>query len=278
MIEHILNWMKQVEVGEGDLSTESVAPYALHSAGRLVMLNEAMFCGRSVLEKLLEPVGKQVQIDWKCNDGDQLPAGATVYDFSGNGAEILKVRRLIEFITGNLSGLATATRTMAQALKNYGKKLIFGDANAPMFEELERIAFITGGGELLFGSNSERIYLTQNHFAYAGGKPAEVIATVNNEIGAGRKKIKIEVECNTPAQFEELNQLDCDIIHLVGLEHEQLQAVFEDLNPNRKPIVHLRTLGDFRPEYTDYFFRYVAIEELHRVNHYLPVQLIFTGR
>jgi hypothetical protein len=28
MIENILNWLKQVEVGEGDLTTESVAPYA----------------------------------------------------------------------------------------------------------------------------------------------------------------------------------------------------------------------------------------------------------
>lgn len=276
MIENILNWMKQVEVGEGDLSTESVAPYALHSAGRLVMLNEAVFCGRSVLEKLLEPVGKQVQIDWKCNDGDQLPAGATVYDFSGNGAEILKIRRLIEYITGNLSGLATATRIMAQALNKFGKKLVFGNTNNPMFEEPERIAFATGGGELLFGSNAERIYLTQNHFIYAG-KPAEVVTAVNNEIGAGRKKIKIEVECNTPAQFEELNRLDCDIIHLVGFEHEQLRAVFENLNPNRKPIVHLKTLSDFHPEYADYFFRHVAIEELHRVNYYLPVQLIFTS-
>jgi len=276
MIENILNWMKQVEVGEGDLTTESIAPYALHATGRLVMQNAALFCGRSVLEKLLEPVDKQVQIDWQCNDGDQLTAGATVFDFTGNGAEILKIRLIIEYIAGSLSGLATLTQIATRTVDSYGKKLVFGNALSPINEELERIAFVTGGGELLFGSFAERIYLTQNHFAYAG-KPDDVLKTVNDEIGVGRKKIKIEVECNTPEQFEEFNRLDCDVIHLVGLSHEHLQTVFAKLNPNRKPIVHLKTLSDLRPEYSDYFFRYVVIEELHQNYHYLPVKLIFNG-
>ncbi len=266
--------MKQIEVGEGDLSSESVAPYALNASGRLVMQSATLFCGRSVLEKLFEPLGKQVQIEWLCKDGDELAAGATVFNFSGNGAEILKIQRLIENLAGALSGLATTARVAVQTLGNYGKKLVFGTAFSPFSAEMERIAFVIGGGELLFGSYSERIYLTRNHFAYAG-RPAEVLATVNNELGVSRKKIKIEVECNTPEEFEEFNRLDCDVIHLVGMNHKQLQTVFQNLNPNRKPIVHLKTLNDFYPEYADYFFRYVVIEELHRTCQALAVQLVF---
>ncbi|MCK9560255.1 MAG: hypothetical protein M0R44_07400 [Candidatus Marinimicrobia bacterium] len=276
MVEQILNWMKQVEIGEGDLTTESVAPYSLHSAGKLVMLNDALFSGRAVIEKLLESAGQQVKIEWHCEEGAELSADATILTFNGNGAEMLKIRRLLEWLVGSLSGLATATRDSVKFLANHGKKLVAGNSISPVFEEIERSAFTTGGGEMPFIGISERIYLTRNHFIYAG-KPAEVIAGLNNELGEARKKLKIEVEVNDPAQFEEINQLDCDIIHLVGFNRDQLREVFEKLHPNRKPIVHFDKIGDFRPEYADYFFRYVAVEDLHRTRHYLPVKLIFTG-
>ncbi|MFH1214484.1 MAG: hypothetical protein V1681_10370 [Candidatus Neomarinimicrobiota bacterium] len=276
MIERILNWMKMIEVGEGDLTTESVAPYALHSSGRLVMQNDALFSGRTIIEKLLETTGKQLQIDWQCAEGEELKANATIFEFSGNGAEMLKVRRLIEWLAGSLSGLATATHNTVNVLDGFGKKLVAGIAISPIFEEMERLAFTTGGGQMPFHGLADRIYLTQNHFAYAGN-PAKVIAAVSNELGEVRKKIRIETECNNPAQFEELNQLDCDVIHLVGFNHEQLSTVFEQSNPNRKPIVHFETLADFRPEYANYFFRYAAIEELHRTRHYLPAMLIVSN-
>lgn len=276
MIAQILDWMRQVEIGEGDLTTESVALYPLHSSGRLVMQNSALFSGRTVIEKLLVTAGKQLQVEWHCSEGDELSADAPILSFTGNGAEILKIRRLIEWLAGSLSGLATATRDTVKILNNYGKKLVAGHTISPIFETIERIAFTTGGGEMLFSGISERIYLTRNHFIYAG-KPAEIIATLNAELGSVRKKIKIEVEVNNPAQFEEINQLDCDVIHLVGFNHDQLRIVFEQLNPNRKPIVHFEKIADFQPEYADYFFRYAAVEELHRANHYIPVQLIFAG-
>jgi len=267
--------MKQIEIGEGDLTTESVAPYPLHSSGQLVLLNEALFSGRAVIEKLLAGAGEQVQINWHCEEGNELSAEATIFSFNGNGAEILKIRRLLEWLAGNLSGLATATRASVKILGNYGKKLVAGNSLSPIFEEIERLAFTTGGGEMFFTGISERVYLTRNHFAYAG-KPAQVITALSTELGSARKKIKIEVEVNNPAQFEEVNQLDCDVIHLVNFDHDQLCEVFEKLHPNRKPIVHLEKIDDFLPEYADYFFRYVAIEELHRNRHYLPVKLIVT--
>ena len=81
MIEQILNWMKHVEIGEGDLTTESIAPYPLHSSGRLVMSSDTLFSGRAIMEKLLESAGKQLQVAWLCNEGDEIPAGASIFEF-----------------------------------------------------------------------------------------------------------------------------------------------------------------------------------------------------
>lgn len=276
MIEQILNWMKHVEIGEGDLTTESIALYPLHSSGRLVMSSDTLFSGRAIMEKLLESAGEQLQIEWHFDEGDEIPAGATIFKFNGNGAEILKIRRLLEWLASSLSGLATATREVVKFLGDHNKKLVAGNSVSPIFEEFEKIAFTTGGGEMPFSGISQRIYLTQNHFIYAGKPPDEVITTLVDELGVARKKIKIEVEVNDPIQFAEINKLDCDMIHLVDFNDEQLRTVFEKLNPRHKTVVHFVTLADFRPEYDDYFFKYVAVEDLHRTRHYSPARLIFS--
>ncbi|HPC36643.1 MAG TPA: hypothetical protein P5268_06390 [Candidatus Marinimicrobia bacterium] len=276
MVEQILNWMKQIEIGEGDLTTESIALYPFHSSGRLVMSSDALFSGRAIMEKLLESAGEQLQVEWSCNEGDEIPAGATIFNFNGNGAEILKIRRLLEWLAGSLSGLATATHETVKFLGSHNKKLVAGNSVSPIFEEFEKLAFTTGGGEMSNIGISERMYLTRNHFIYVGKPPAEIMTALSDELGSARKKVKIEVEVNDPFQFEEINQLDCDVIHLVDFNEDQLRTVFENLNPSHKTVVHLLTLSDYRPEYDNYFFKYVAIEALHRTRHYLPARLIFS--
>jgi len=271
-IRTVLDWMQRIELGPGDLTTESVSPYALHSAGSLLARAGGIFFGRKVLDVLFENSGKQLLIDWKIEDGDKFQPGDILFQYDGNGAEILKKRRLIQWIVSRMSGIATASKKAFDLLSFHNRQLVQGITLNPIFEVLDSEAFKIGGGSWIRQGLTDSIYITQLHVAYGGGIE-KCLAEVNRDLGDARKAIKIEVEVNTAEQFKVTQEMDYDVLHLVGLSPAQIQRVFEDLNPVKKPVLHLQHLSDFQEKYVKYFFKYCAIEDLHTNIDYLPNEL-----
>lgn len=172
-----------------------------------------------------------------------------------------------------MSGIATATKKTVNFLEKHGKRLITDSKVSPIFEVFDRIAFETGGGIFKRHGLEDTIYITQNHFLYAGGI-SDVLARVIEEIGDARRALKIEIEVNSFDQLVDADKNNCDIIHLVGLDDKQIKEVFEKGDLNKKPILHLNTLNDWRDGYVNYFFRFCAIEELLRDVKYFGSKLI----
>ena len=267
--------MQSIELGPGDLSTETISPYALHSAGLAVSQSNGIFLGRQVLELLFEYSGKQLNVKWKIRDGDPVKSGDIIFEFNGNGADILKNRRLICWVIGRMSGLTASVREAVQLLTSNNKILVQGVSVVPIFEVLDEMAFEAGGGIWNRHGLTDSIYITQGHIGYAGSID-KCLNKLNQELGDTRRTLKIEVEVNTAEQFEKINELDYDILHLVDLSEADIKQVFEKLNPVKKPILHLAKLKDFKNHYADYFFKYCAIEELHRDIRFLSAKIFFT--
>ncbi|MBN2602043.1 MAG: hypothetical protein JXR87_08620 [Candidatus Marinimicrobia bacterium] len=276
-IRTLLNWMQSIELGPGDLTTETISPYALHSEGSAIALFDGLFSGREALEILFEESGRQLAVEWKVCSGDSVKTGDVLFEFNGNGADILKNRRLIHWIIGRMSGMSTAAATASKLLKANGKGLVQGISENPIFDVFDELAFETGGGIWKRHGLTDSIYVTQEHIRYAGSID-KCLSQLNQEIGDTRKTLKIEIEVNTTEQFKRINEMDYDTLHLVGLTDDDIRNVFESLNPVKKPILHLAKLGDFKAHYADYFFKYCAIEELHRNLELLDNRIVFQNK
>ncbi|MBU4444616.1 hypothetical protein KJ656_05975 [bacterium] len=276
LIKTVLDWMQNIEVGPGDLTTESVSPYALHSVGSFISKSDGIFSGRDVLEILFESSGKQLKVEWNVNEGDALKTDDILFEFQGNGIDILQNRRLIQWLIGRMSGIATSTKEASEYLESRGKQLVQGARISPIFEVFDRIAFKTGGGIWKRQGLTDSIYLTQQHAQYVGSIE-KCLKQVNKELGDTRKAIKIEVEVNTAAQFKQINELDYDVMHLIGMASDQIRDIFEKANPLKKPVLHLENLTDFQEKYTDYFFKYCAVEQLHSNIQYLSNEMKIQG-
>jgi len=262
IIADILTWMQTMEIGSGDLTTESVAPYALHTRGFVRTGSDGLFFGRRIIGMLFGDAGSQLNINWAVEELQAVTAGQELFAFEGNGALVLNRQRLIDWIIGRLSGVAGLVRKTADSLNQHGKLLIAGNWVSPVFEALDREAFEAGGGQFGHHGLEDRLYIRPLHIAYAGIQLPEVVARVNSELGPARKAIKIEIEVNNWEQFMIANRCDADVIHLVGLAPEEIDQVFQKGDPRLKPVLHLETLDDFRAHYADYYFRYCAIENL----------------
>lgn len=269
--------MQNIEVGPGDLTTETVSPYALHSVGSFIAKSDGIFSGRSVLEILFESSSKQLKIEWNVNEGDALKTDDILFEFQGNGVDILQNRRLIHWLIGRMSGIATSTKEASEYLKSYSKLLVQGMRISPVFEVFDKIAFETGGGVWKRRGLTDSIYITQQHVQYVGSIE-KCLEQVNKELSDTRKAIKIEVEVNNAEQFKQISELDYDILHLIGLTSDQIRDIFEKANPLKKPVLHLENLTDFKEKYADYFFKYCAVEQLHSNIQYLSNKMKIQGK
>lgn len=277
LLEQLIGWLQRLEIGEGDLTTESVAPHALYVKGEISAGGAGLLCGQEIVDRLLESARPQLELRWLRHDGAQLQDGTVICQLEGNGAEILQNRRLIVYFLERLSGLASATRNAADFLAQYGKKLTASRQTEPFWEIFDRTAYILGGMEIHHQALQDSIYLTPLHFAYAGS-PDAVIRRVGEELGEIRKKYKIEVEVNNLDLLNQVNACDCDVIHLVDFSKEEIQRIFTRVQFNRRPVLHLKRLEDFEPEYADYFFRYTVIEELHLARHVVKMKINFNPK
>jgi len=272
-MSRVLEWMKEIEIGSGDLTTENVSLYPNYIQSELVAIDNGIFSGKEVVEALFSPVEDRVKLHWNLNEGDAIQSQAVLCQIEGNGAEILKVQRLVTWIVARMSGIATATRSAVQFLEKAGKKLAPGANISPIFEVIDRIALETGGCISSKHGLEDAIYVTQNHVKYAGGLE-KALNRLEAEIGDIRKKFRFDVEVNTLDQFKEAQKLDCDAIRVVGFSEEEIRQLFEHTDIVKMPILHLNVISDFQPGFREYFFRYCAIEALAGDVHPLKNRLI----
>ncbi|HTH12890.1 MAG TPA: carboxylating nicotinate-nucleotide diphosphorylase, partial [Spirochaetia bacterium] len=113
-------------------------------------------------------------------------------------------------LLGHLSGIATRTRRLVDAVAGTGATIIDTRKTLPGLRALQKYAVTVGGGRNHRLGLDDAILLKDNHIA-ACGSLTEAVRRVRAGIG---HTVKVEVEVDTLAQFEEALGLEPEIILL----------------------------------------------------------------
>jgi len=135
-------------------------------------------------------------------DGSRIGAGEAVLRVSGPAPAVLGAERtMLNFLT-HLSGIATATRSWADAIAGTGATVRDTRKTTPGLRALQKYAVRCGGGENHRMGLGDAALIKDNHVAAAGGVGAAVRAvhSATRSAGAG---LVIEVECDSVAQVRE---------------------------------------------------------------------------
>jgi len=120
---------------------------------------------------------------------------------------------------GHLSGVATATAALVEAVKGTKARIVCTRKTLPNLRSLQKYAVRCGGGfNHRFGLD-DAVLIKDNHIAAAGGI-APALERVR--VGLGHM-IKIEIEVDTLAQLEEALSLGIDTILLDNMTPENLR-------------------------------------------------------
>lgn len=181
------------DVGEGDHSSLSCIPADAWRKARLLVKEEGVFAGVEIARFVFEEVDESLEMDVMIEDGAMVKPGDVAFTVKGAAQSILKGERLALNIMQRMSGIATRTRKVVDALEGTGAKPLDTRKTTPNMRYFEKLAVRIGGGVNHRFGLYDMIMLKDNHIDYAGGIP-EAMAKVRAYKKEKSLDIPVEVE------------------------------------------------------------------------------------
>lgn len=194
----------------GDLTTDLVfGPDHLSSAVFRARESGVLAGLEPALEAFRQLSGEVVVSDCLA-DGAKLEPGMVIARIAGPTRALLTGERTALNLLSHLSGIATRTRRLVDAVAGTKASIADTRKTLPGLRALQKYAVTVGGGRNHRFGLDDAILLKDNHIA-ACGSLTEAVRRVRTKIG---HTVKIEVEVDTLAQFEEALSLEPEIIML----------------------------------------------------------------
>lgn len=149
-------------------------------------------------------------------DGRAARRGAAVVAVSGPARQVLACERTALNLMSRMSGIATATRRIVDALAGTGVEVLATRKTAPGLRAFDKEAVECGGGRRHRMSLGDAVLIKDNHIAVAGRVGALVRAAAEKR-AAGRGRWAIEAEAETAKEAVDAAAAGADVVMLDNL-------------------------------------------------------------
>ena len=264
------------DIGSGDV-TAALVPAGQRVRGSVVTREEAVLCGRAWAEETFRRLDPQVRLSWHAADGERLGINQVICEIAGPARAVLTGERTALNFLQLLSGTATATRRLVDAVAGTSCRILDTRKTLPGLRTAQKYAVRCGGGDNHRMGLYDRVLIKENHIAAAG--------SLTGAIEAARRsapELTVEVEVESPAELEEALGADPDIIMLDDFSLANLQAAVKLNQARGRPVkleasgsISLETVRAIAATGVDYVSVGALTKHVHAVD--LSMRLEFTG-
>ncbi|HLQ08751.1 MAG TPA: carboxylating nicotinate-nucleotide diphosphorylase [Steroidobacteraceae bacterium] len=264
------------DIGSGDV-TAALVPAGQRVRGSVVTREEAVLCGRAWAEETFRRLDPQVRLSWHAADGERLGINQVICEIAGPARAVLTGERTALNFLQLLSGTATATRRLVDAVAGTSCRILDTRKTLPGLRTAQKYAVRCGGGDNHRMGLYDRVLIKENHIAAAG--------SLTGAIEAARRsapELTVEVEVESPAELEEALGADPDIIMLDDFSLANLQAAVKLNQAHGRPVkleasgsISLETVRAIAATGVDYVSVGALTKHVHAVD--LSMRLEFTG-
>ena len=206
----------------GDLTSQATLTVAAQATASLSAREPGIIAGLDLAAAAFRLVGDGVVFTPRVGDGDSIGIGGVVATVSGPARLVMSAERVALNFLNHLSGIATLTRTYADAVAGTGAQICDTRKTTPGLRAFEKYAVRCGGGANHRYALDDAILIKDNHIAVAGSVTAAYQAA---EAFAGHL-VAIEIEVQTLAELEEALAAGARIVLLDNMDNQTLrQAV-----------------------------------------------------
>ena len=219
-----------------DITSEDISTNAIYKKDRLAEISlyskeDGILAGLDVFKRVFELLDNSVEFTEYKKDGDKVLNKDLILKIRANVKTILSAERTALNYLQRMSGIATYTRKMVEALDDKNILLLDTRKTTPNLRIFEKYAVRVGGGYNHRYNLSDAIMLKDNHIN-AAGSITEAIKLAK-EYSPFIKKIEIEVE--DLKGVEEAVRAGADIIMLDNMDIETTKKAIKIIN--KKAII-----------------------------------------
>lgn len=220
VIEPIVETALREDIGrQGDLTSDAVIDADKTARAQFVARQEGCVAGIDAARTALRLVDPTIKIAVALPDGSTVSPSGTIAHIEGPARSLLTGERVALNFLGHLSGIATATQSIVDAIAGTHAKICCTRKTTPGLRALEKYAVRAGGGVNHRFGLDDGILIKDNHIAVAG--------SIAKAVEAARRRsghmTKIEVEVDTLDQLSEALSTPIDAVLLDNMSTEQLR-------------------------------------------------------
>jgi len=203
----------------GDITSESIIAPEITAQVALVAREAGVIAGLDFARIAFRLIDPEIDFTAHLADGARVSPGTVIANITGPARGILTAERVALNFLGHLSGIASATATIADSIAHTKAKITCTRKTTPGLRFAEKYAVRAGGGANHRFGLDDAILIKDNHIAIAGGITA-AITSARAQIG---HLVKIEVEIDSLDQLDEALAHQPDAILLDNMYPETLR-------------------------------------------------------
>jgi nicotinate-nucleotide pyrophosphorylase (carboxylating) len=193
----VLLALREDLAGGVDVTATATIPPAAIGRGEVVARQTGVVAGTDLVALVYDQVDPRVTVEMYAADGDTVAVGEVLGVVAGPLRSIVTGERTALNLVGHLSGVATATRQLVDAIAGTGCVVRDTRKTLPGLRLLEKAAVAAAGGVNHRLGLSDALLVKDNHVAAAGSIEAAVKAAL--AYGGG---LHVQVEVDTLAELE----------------------------------------------------------------------------
>jgi nicotinate-nucleotide pyrophosphorylase (carboxylating) len=203
----------------GDITTDAIVPEHAEIEAVIAARQPGVVAGLDAALLAFELLDPGLRIETLRADGAQVVRGETVARIAGRARPVLAAERTALNILCRMSGVATATRTLADAIAGAKAKIVCTRKTTPGLRTLEKEAVRLGGGANHRFGLDDAMLIKDNHIAMAGG----VRQALERARAHAGHLVKIELEVDTLDQLAEALEVGVDAVLLDNMAPQTLR-------------------------------------------------------
>ena len=219
-----------------DITSEDISTNAIYKKDRLAEISlyskeDGILAGLDVFKRVFELLDNSVEFTEYKKDGDKILNKDLILKIRADIKIILSAERTALNYLQRMSGIATYTRKMVEALDDKNILLLDTRKTTPNMRIFEKYAVRVGGGYNHRYNLSDAIMLKDNHINAAGS----ITEAIKLAKGYSPFIKKIEIEVEDLKGVEEAVKAGADIIMLDNMDIETTKKAIKIIN--KKAII-----------------------------------------
>ena len=203
----------------GDITSQAVVPAEAHSRLQLAARQSGVLAGLELARLAFELIDPGIVWEARLQDGARLAPGDVIATLSGPARAMLTAERTALNFLGHLSGVASATARIADAIGHTKARVTCTRKTMPGLRAVQKYAVRVGGGSNHRFGLDDAVLIKDNHVAIAGGL-RNAVTRARAAIG---HMVQLEVEVDTLAQLQEALELQVPIVLLDNMDLPMLR-------------------------------------------------------